>query len=76
MPQALCLPFDQLVFTYTSAPTGASDSLASLKNCLPNGMPTMVMHHSSPKKKWVAASARPPKKNHITFTMNENAPPV
>ena len=30
------------------APNGISDSFAILKNCIPNGIPMMVTHQSSP----------------------------
>lgn len=36
-------------------PNGVSDTLASLKCCLPNGIPIIVMHSITPRNTWVNA---------------------
>ena len=64
--------------TYTRTmydPNGLRDSFAILKNCFPNGIPTMVMHHTHPITKLPRAIHHPLTRNHMTFTINETAPP-
>lgn len=41
------------------APKGIRESRASLKNCFPKGIPTMVRHQSAPKARWPRAMGRP-----------------
>ena len=57
------------------APKGARDSFAILKNCNPNGIPTMVMHHIHPKIRFSIAIGIPKKINHIIFASNDGTPP-
>ena len=49
------------------APNGAKDNLAILKNCIPNGIPTIVIHHIIPDSTHESPLNRPPKINHNTF---------
>jgi hypothetical protein len=51
------------------APKGVADSIASLKHCLPKGIPMMVMHHKIPATMKDIARAIPQIKSHITFAM-------
>lgn len=57
------------------APNGLRDSFAILKNCLPNGIPTIVIHQTHPIRKLPSAIHQPLIRNQITFTRNETAPP-
>ena len=46
-------PIKQILFYFffypiTLAPNGMKESLAILKNCFPNGIPTIVIHHIQP----------------------------
>lgn len=59
----------------TVAPKGLRERPASLKNCLPNGIPMIVMHQRTPQRKFPIASTRPPKIIQSTFSRNEPAPP-
>ena len=58
----------------TLAPNGIRDRRASLKNCLPNGIPTMVMHHSNPTIRLPSAISHPKKTIQIRLIKNENIP--
>ena len=49
----------------TLHPNGASERAAILKNCFPNGMPTIVMHIRHPSTKLSAASSSPVVRNQI-----------
>lgn len=53
------------------APNGVSDSFANLKNCFPNGIPMMVMHHSTPEKTQDKPLRNPP---NISYRMFPNVP--
>ncbi len=57
------------------APNGAKESLAILKNCNPNGIPTIVIHQRQPKTRFSNAIGIPKKIIHITFAINEGTPP-
>ena len=59
----------------TAAPKGLNESLAILKNCFPNGIPTIVMHQRHPARKFINAIHQPFKRNQMTFTRNDTAPP-
>ena len=48
-------------YPITLAPNGIKESLAILKNCLPNGIPTIVIHHMHPAK----TQAKPPSNPEI-----------
>ena len=61
----------QIIF----APKGAKDNLAILKNCNPNGIPTMVTHQMHPNIKFSIAIGIPKKIIHITFANNDGTPP-
>ena len=50
------------------------ESLAILKNCLPNGIPTIVMHQIQPTIRFPSAISHPKNIIHIRFTRNENMP--
>ena len=45
-----------------------------MKCCLPNGMPTIVIHKSIPKNKCVSAIHTPPQKNQIIFITVDKQP--
>lgn len=49
----------------TSLPKGKKLKLASLKHCMPTGMPTMVMHHRHPAISQLNPLKKPPHMNHI-----------
>lgn len=51
------------------APKGAMESPASLKHCLPKGIPIMVMHQITPKMRNPRARPSPPKIIQITLAM-------
>ena len=40
------------------APNGINDSLAILKNCIPNGIPTIVMHQRQPNSRFAIAISK------------------
>ena len=56
------------------APKGINDSLAILKNCFPNGIPMIVMHHRQPNAILPRAIAHPKHTIQIRFTKKENVP--
>ena len=62
-------PFYVKFCYWTDAPKGVSDSLASLKHCLPKGMPMMVMHHKRLANRKLRDRHRPPKMIQMTFAM-------
>ena len=51
----------------TSFPKGKKLSCANLKHCMPTGIPTMVMHQSTPAKTQPSPSQIPPNRNQIKF---------
>ena len=57
------------------APKGAKDNFAILKNCNPNGIPIIVIHHIHPIRRFPNAIGIPKNINHIIFTNNEIMPP-
>ena len=61
-------------YPITLAPNGIKESLAILKNCLPNGIPTIVMHQIQPTIRFPSAISHPKNIIHIRFTRNENMP--
>ena len=68
--------FLTIYHTFTTfAPNGNNDNLAILKNCFPNGIPTMVMHRRHPITKFPIASSKPDTKNQIMLRKHETAPP-
>ena len=50
------------------------ESLAILKNCFPNGIPTIVMHQIQPTIRFPSTISHPKNIIHIRFTKNENMP--
>lgn len=50
------------------------ESLAILKNCFPNGIPTIVMHQRKPIIRFPNAISQPKNRIQIKFTKNENIP--
>ena len=50
-------------YPITLAPNGIKESLAILKNCLPNGIPTIVIHHMDPAKTQAKPPSNPPNIN-------------
>jgi hypothetical protein len=50
-----------------SLPNGFSAIAVSLKCCIPNGIPIIVMHKSNPKMAWVKAIQMPPQRSQRTF---------
>ena len=56
-------------------PKGARDNFAILKNCNPNGIPTIVIHQMQPNKRFSNAIGIPKKINHITLASNDGTPP-
>ena len=72
-------PIKQILFYFffypiTLAPNGMKESLAILKNCFPNGIPTIVIHHIQPTIRFPSAISHPKNIIHIRFTRNENMP--
>ena len=63
-----------IFYPITLAPNGMKESLAILKNCFPNGIPTIVMHHIQPTIRFPSAISHPKNIIHIRFTRNENMP--
>ena len=63
-----------LFYPITLAPNGMKESLAILKNCFPNGIPTIVMHQMQPTIRFPSAISQPKNIIHIRFTRNENMP--
>ena len=57
-----------------SCPKGVSAKPASLKCCIPKGMPIMVIQKSTPKIAWVRKIHTPPIKNQIMFIKLERQP--
>ena len=58
----------------TAAPKGANAKAAILKNCLPKGIPTMVMHHKTPFTAAVTAISQPKISTQSTFSSTLPAP--
>ena len=56
-------------------PKGMRESLASLKHCLPTGMPTIVIHQRSPRRRYPIAISQPKRTIQRMFTIKENPPP-
>ena len=52
-------------------PNGANANLAILKNCNPNGIPTIVIHHIQPKNIFSMAIGIPKKIVHIILAIND-----
>ena len=50
-------------YPITLAPNGIKESLAILKNCLPNGIPTIVIPHMHPAKTQAKPPSNPPNIN-------------
>ena len=46
------------------------ESLAILKNCFPNGIPTIVIHHIQPTIRFPSAISQPKNTIHMRFTKN------
>ena len=44
-----------IFYPITLAPNGMKESLAILKNCFPNGIPTIVIHHIQPTIRFPSA---------------------
>ena len=51
------------------APKGESDKTASLKHCLPKGIPMIVIHQKMPENKKPTAKKKPPKISQIMFAI-------
>ena len=58
----------------TFLPKGIRLISTSLKCCLANGMPIMVMKSSTPNTIWLMAVQMPPHSNHIMLNSNERHP--
>ena len=57
-------------------PNGNSARFISLKCCMPNGIPTIVRHSTSPSARCVRAMGIPPTNHHITFIIRFKQPPM
>ena len=55
----------------TSAPKGINESLASLKHCIPKGIPIIVTHSIAPITTDIVANASPPNIIHKIFKIVE-----
>jgi len=55
-------------------PKGEKARFISLKCCLPKGIPTMVRHNSTPKKRWVSTIQKPPEISQMIFIKVERQP--
>ena len=62
-------------FYRTSAPKGINASLASLKNCLPKGIPIIVQHKITPMNAFPTAMGIPDIISQIIFASRLTAPP-
>ena len=72
--------YNSLIYSFflryrTVAPNGISASFASLKHCLPNGMPMIVMQNSTPITADSNAMGTPLKISQKMLQMTETAPP-
>lgn len=64
----------QCYFSTISLPNGVSATAISLKCCMPNGMPIIVMHNITPKNRCSSIIHTPPQKNHNTFINRDKHP--
>ena len=62
---------------FTLAPNGMKESLAILKNCFPNGIPTIVIHHIHPAKTQAKPPSNPPNINQriLPIVLMTTSPP-
>ena len=58
-----------------SEPNGVRDNLAILKNCIPKGIPTIVIHQRSPKITFSKAIHIPKKISHKILPIIDTTPP-
>jgi|BioPla2DNA2_1021312.scaffolds.fasta_scaffold09396_3 hypothetical protein len=56
----------------TSFPKGKKQSPANLKHCNPTGIPTMVMHQTTPASSQLIPLMKPPQINQIIFPRQPN----
>ena len=75
-------PIKQILFYFffypiTLAPNGMKESLAILKNCFPNGIPTIVIHHMQPAKIHASPPNNPPNINQriLPIVLMTTSPP-
>lgn len=59
----------------TSFPNGKKARPANLKHCIPMGIPTMVMHHTTPTSTQLRPCHMPPNRNHSAFPKQPKLPP-
>ena len=59
--------FPYTFYPITLVPNGINESLAILKNCRPNGIPTIVIHQMHPAKIHASPPNMPPNINHRIF---------
>ena len=50
-----------------SLPKGVNARVTILKCCFPKGIPMIVMHNTTPQKRWLSAIQIPPRKIHNKF---------
>ena len=67
---------ENLYFSTTCLPKGVKANAASLKCCLPNGMPMMVMQRMIPNTRCVTLIQIPPKSIQRMFMMILRHPPA
>ena len=58
----------------TSLPNGISAKRATLKHCMPTGIPTMLMHQSTPKSAQPSASHTPASTNQMMLQIKLTGP--
>ena len=58
----------------TSLPNGMRARRATLKHCMPTGMPTMLMHQSTPKSAHPNASHTPASTNQMMLQIKLTGP--
>lgn len=56
------------------APKGIKETLANLKNCIPKGIPIMVIHHKIPNRQDVTPNSQPNNNIQIMFSKKLPAP--
>lgn len=55
-------------------PNGENARFINLKCCLPNGIPTIVIHNRMPKNRCVSAIQKPPNISQMIFIMVDKQP--
>ena len=67
-------PFALCLLQYISLPKGVKATPASLKCCMPNGIPIIVIHNSMPNTRWESEIQIPPIKIQIIFISTYRQP--